>query len=438
MNDAHLGLLIDQLNDPTKLRRLQALREIKVLIDQGKIRQPARGVDVNNHIHTTYSFSPYSPAKAVFLSWQAGLTTTGLMDHDSISGAEEFIEAGHILGMPTTIGAELRVSFAGTKLAGRRINNPDQVTVTYVALHGIPHTAIPELKKFFAPISQARGVRNRAMLAQINGLLKGAGIAVDYEHDVLPHSMAHEGGSVTERHLLFAVAQKMIARFGQGPALVEFLEQSLRLGVTGKAREFLLDASNPTFAYDLLNVLKGNLVEQFYIPATDEIPPVREVSALAERLGIVFAYPYLGDIAESPTGDKKAQLFEDEFLDEVFDTIREEGFKAVTYMPSRNTAVQLQRLRSECERYGFFQISGEDINQPRQKLICEAMRQPEFSNLYDAAWALIGHELSATDDAARGLFSPAIAHEFPNLPERIAYFKTYAIERAANHNEKKG
>ena len=433
MSDDRLGLLIEQLNAPTKAQRLQALREIKLLVDQGVIPQPVRGVDVNNHIHSIYSFSPYSPTKAVFRSWQSGLTTTGIMDHDSIGGAEEFVEAGLILGMPTTVGAELRVSFAGTRLEGRRLNNPDQVTVTYIALHGIPHTAIPELAKFFAPISKARGARNRAMLARINTLLSKAGVAVDYDKDVLPISMAHEGGSVTERHLLFAVANKLSARFGRGAALVQFLEQTLGLPVTGKTREFLLDVANENYEYDLLNVLKGNMVEQFYIPATDEIPPVSEVSALAKRLGIILAYPYLGDIAESVTGDKKAQLFEDKFLDEVFDTILDEGFRAVTYMPSRNTSAQLERLRTLCEQYEFFQISGEDINQPRQKFICEAMRKPEFSNLYDAAWALIGHELSATDDASRGLFSPDIVLKFPKLPERITYFKNYALTRSALH-----
>ena len=431
MGNERLDLLVEQLNSASKAQRLQALREIKLLIDQGVIPQPVRGVDVNNHIHSIYSFSPYSPTKAVFRSWESGLTTTGIMDHDSISGAEEFVEAGLILGMPTTVGAEMRVSFAGTPLEGRRMNNPDQLTVTYIALHGIPHTAIPELKRFFAPVSKARGVRNRAMLKRINELLSNAGVAVDYDQDVLPISMAHEGGSVTERHLLFAVAKKLTARFGRGPELVSFLEQSLSLPVTGKAREFLLDAANESYEYDLLNVLKGNMVEQFYIPASDEVPPVSEVAALAERLGIVFAYPYLGDIAESVTGDKKAQLFEDTFLDELFDTIRDQGFKAVTYMPSRNTPAQLARLRGLCEKYGFFQISGEDINQPRQKFICEAMRKPEFSNLYDAAWALIGHELSATEDAARGLFSPDILRQFPTLDERIVYFKDYALKCAA-------
>ena len=49
--------------------------------------------DVNNHIHTFYSFSPYSPSEAVYNAKKAGLKTAGIMDHDSVSGCREFIAA---------------------------------------------------------------------------------------------------------------------------------------------------------------------------------------------------------------------------------------------------------------------------------------------------------------------------------------------------------
>ena len=58
------------------------------------------------------------------------------------------------------------------------------------------------------------------------------------------------------------------------------------------------------------------------------------------------------------------------------------------------------RLRALCDRYGMLQISGEDINSPRQKFICEAMRDPIFANLLDTTWALIHHEQAATEDIA--------------------------------------
>jgi len=420
--------LIEKLNAPTSAERLEALRALKKLRDEGAMPVPTRGRDVNNHIHTCYSFSPYSPTKAVWMADQAGLATAGIMDHDSISGAREFIEAGDILNFPTTIGAECRASFAGTPLDGRRINNPDQATVAYVAFHGVPHSRIDALIKFFEPVRQARAQRNREMTLRLNTLLEPAGITLDYENDIVSLSMWNEGGEVTERHLLFAVATKLLARFGVGEALVAFLKDTLQIPVSVKAAAQLVDSTNPFVAFDLLGVLKSDLVEKFYVDATDECLPISEVSAFAKANGIVLAYAYLGDVTSSVTGDKKTQAFEDSFLEELFDVLKKTGFSAVTYMPSRNTRDQLVRLRALCDRHGLFQISGEDINQPRQKFICEAMRDPFFANLYDAAWALIGHERLATCTLTEGMFAPETIALMPSLSERIVHFRDAALD----------
>ena len=85
---------LEALNAATAEERLEALRQVKKMHDEGMLPAPAEGKYVNNHIHTTYSFSPYSPTKAVYTAWMNGLVTAGIMDHDSVAGAEEFIEAG--------------------------------------------------------------------------------------------------------------------------------------------------------------------------------------------------------------------------------------------------------------------------------------------------------------------------------------------------------
>ena len=84
--------------------RLYALSEIYKMHISGISLMPKKTDYVNNHIHTTYSFSPYTPAAAVYEAWKAGLSTAGIMDHDSVGGAMEFIEAGKILGIPVTVG----------------------------------------------------------------------------------------------------------------------------------------------------------------------------------------------------------------------------------------------------------------------------------------------------------------------------------------------
>ena len=388
--------LIIKLNGKDKEVRLNSIRELMAMIRAGELEAPKQGNDVNNHIHTTFSFSPYSPTKAVWMAYQAGLQTAGIMDHDSLSGAREFIEAGKIVGILTTIGVECRVSMKNTPFADRRINNPDQKGIAYCTIHGVPHQHIDEVVDFFRPYVAKRNERNRKMIDRINELTASYRIRTDFDKDVVPLSEFANGGSITERHLLFALAGKITERFGRGEAVVKFLTQDMGINVSGKVKSFLEDSKNPSYEYDLLGALKSNLVEKFYIDADEECPDVTEIVALADRINAFSCYAYLGDVGDSVTGDKKTQKFEDDYLEELFAVVRELKFKAITYMPSRNTMEQLRRVRALCEKYDFFQISGEDINSPRQSFICEAQRNPEFANLYESTMTLIRHEAEAT------------------------------------------
>ena len=411
---------MEQLNAPQTEQRLSALREL--------IRTSPRAVsrDVNSHIHTFYSFSPYSPSLAVYRALQANLATAGIMDHDTVAGAREFLLAGDIASLSVTVGMECRASFAKTPLNNRRINNPDQSSIAYVALHGVPHTQLDALTDYMLPYCAHRMVRSRAMTEKLDALLQEHDLHVDFDADVMPLSMVYVGGTVTERHILFAAAKKIASRFGRGANTVSFIKNELVLPLTAKVEEHLCDGNNPFYDYDLLNVLKSELVKRIYIDAKSECPPIKELSAFARAHGIVLSYAYLGDVGQSVTGDKRAQTFEDAYLDELFDLLHELDFCAVTYMPSRNTSAQLKRLRELCQVHGFFQISGEDINQPRQSFVCEAMRAQEFSNLYDSAWALIGHERAATQDLEKGMFSQTTIANMPDLNERIQFFSRYA------------
>jgi len=421
---------LDDLNHPDRDRRLAALARLAAASPSRSLPSSPRAEDVNNHIHTFYSFSPYSPAKAVWMSVQAGLTTAGIMDHDSISGAEEFIAAGRAIGLATTIGLECRCDFAATPLAGRRLNNPDQLSSAYIALHGVPHGRIGEVREYFRPLQAERNRRNRRMVERLNAVLHRPQLALDFERHVVPLSRSAEQGTITERHILFALAERVTAVVGRGRPAVEFLERDLRLPLVPRVRQHLLDQANPHYPYDLLGALKSDLVQSFYVEAQAECPAVGGILDFARRIGCISAYAYLGDIAESVTGDKKAQAFEDSYLEELFDTITDLGFQAVTYMPNRNSPAQLARVQALCERHGLLQVSGVDINSPRQSFTCPELRRPEFHHLVEATWALIGHELEATADPERGLFAVPARERYPGLPERVAAYAAIGRERA--------
>ena len=379
--------ILNKLNAPTKEERLANLREVL----KTTTFPPMVPEYINNHIHTTYSFSPYSPTAAVYAARMEGLCTAGIIDHDSISGAREFLEAAEIVGMPATIGMEARISMDGTRLEGRRTNNPDQVGVSYMTIQGVPHDKIDALTEFFKPYQAARHARNRKMIAKINELV---GVELDYDRDVLPLSQAAENGGVTERHLMYALAIELVKQVGKGQGMIDKLE-SLGMNLSEKQKTMLLDTAYPFYEYDVLGMLKGTFVPKIFIDATDECPKLPDMVKLCKDVNAYLCYAYLGDVGDSVTGDKKAQKFEDDYLDDVFECLKEEGVKAVTYMPTRNTMPQLERLRGLCDQYGMFQISGEDINSPRQIFVIKAMENPMFANLIDATWKLIEHEKNA-------------------------------------------
>jgi len=386
--------LIEQLNAAAPDERLDALRELAQMYAAGALKRPETGDNVNNHIHTIYSFSPYSPAKAVFLAWKSGLATAGIMDHDSVAGAPEFIEAGHIIGLPVTVGFECRCSVAGTPFEGKRLNNPDQVSVAYMAMHGIPHHKLGEAEEFLAPYREKRNARNRKIADNLNARLKPYDMALDFDRDVLPQSQFAAGGSVTERHILYSLASALT-------------ENELQ-------REFLLGQ------------FKSSLIESVYVDADEELPHISEFVALAGKLGAIPAYAYLGDVGRSVTGDKKKQTFEDPFLDVLIDYLKAIGIQAVTYMPARNSDGQLERIKALCGSHGLFQISGEDINSPLQSFVCEKIETPGFRHLIDSAWALIGHELASESGRPGGMFSAYATADMPELEDRIRFFADYA------------
>ena len=154
----------------------------------------------------------------------------------------------------------------------------------------------------------------------------------------------------------------------------------------------MTDTVYPFYEYDLLGILKSVFVPKIFIDADEECPLLEDVVRLCDEVDAYLCYAYLGDVGDSVTGDKKAQKFEDDYLEEVFECLQKAGVKSITYMPTRNTAAQLERLRGLCRQYGMFEVSGEDINSPRQGFVIKAMEDPRFANLIDATWKLIAHE----------------------------------------------
>lgn len=414
---------IARLNHPDRASRLAAAAEVGSALRSGALKR-ALSDEVNCHVHTKYSFSPYYPAMAAWKAIDARLLAVGIIDHDSVSGCDEMLDAGARLGIAATAGFEMRVSFAGTRVAGRKLNNPDSEDIGYIAIHGLPRRSFAAAKSFLAPMFAARNQRNRRMVERINALLAPLGIApLDFERDVWAISQAGEQGSITERHLLYALSLRLAQASGGGQALLALLTGKLGVPVPAKLAALLIDPANPHATYDLLGVLKSSFLERVFIqPGGDECVPVAQAVAFGVQAGAIPVYAYLGDVGESPTGDKKAELFEDSFLDLLVEEVVRLGFKGITYMPPRNTSAQLARLQALCRAHRLFEISGVDINSSRQAFTCPIILEPQFRHLVDATWALFAHERLANHDLALSLFDARNPLASRSLDERVAAY----------------
>lgn len=347
---------IEFLNAGSAEKRLENLQ---TLLSEESVKPEVLPQYANNHIHTTFSFSPYSPTAAVWAARRAGLPTAGIMDHDSISGASEFRKAAKLAGIGATCGVEMRTDWTDSPFGDRRINGPDMNGMVYMTFHSIRERYFDQVKDMIAPYRKLRNERNIKILKNIE---QKTGIHIDFEKEVIPLSEYENGGSITERHLLFALAKKVMPN--------------------GSEEE----------QYKLLGQYKSGLINDVFVEPSEELLKLDFAVSFAKDIDCYLCYPYLGDVTDSPTGDKKAQKFEDDYLDDLFAYLKKKGIGAITYMPSRNTADQLDRLMKLCDKYDMIQISGEDINQPSQSFICKELADPRFAHLVDAAWELVKRE----------------------------------------------
>ena len=61
-------------------------KRIERMYRQGEIPAVKRSGECDNHVHSQFSFSPYSPCKIAWKAYESGLDTCGIVDHESVAG----------------------------------------------------------------------------------------------------------------------------------------------------------------------------------------------------------------------------------------------------------------------------------------------------------------------------------------------------------------
>ena len=105
------------------------------------------------------------------------------------------------------------------------------------------------------------------MIANINSIIESAGITLDFENDVIPLSNWNEGGSVTERHILFA-----LENYDSDEAAKAKADEVLNMWLEGEktedsfaalATEYTEDPGSQTTGGLYEDVKNGDMVTEF-------------------------------------------------------------------------------------------------------------------------------------------------------------------------------
>ena len=72
--DDRLSHHLAQLGSADPSRRLETLRRLMSLVRHGLLPAVPRTGACNNHVHSTYSFSPYTPSQIAWKAYEAGLS----------------------------------------------------------------------------------------------------------------------------------------------------------------------------------------------------------------------------------------------------------------------------------------------------------------------------------------------------------------------------
>lgn len=116
-------------------------------------------MNIDLHIHSTYSDGSMSPTELVRAAHRLGLVAISLTDHDTIDGIEEAMQVGVDLGVEVVPGLELSVTYdeGSVHLLGYFFDRTDS-----------------RLLEELGRLQEGRKTRNSAILARLNDL----GIAI--------------------------------------------------------------------------------------------------------------------------------------------------------------------------------------------------------------------------------------------------------------------
>jgi predicted metal-dependent phosphoesterase TrpH len=349
--------LVDLIGKPEKgeltydgkkrLTRIEALKELKKLEDQGDISPPEKYKGVNLHLHTNESFSLFkSPTEAAWFCHRAGIEVCGINDHYTIKGHKEFREACKILGQKATYSIEAIALSTESKMKGERYNDPKNPGRVYLCGKGVIHPLESDSsnEKLLKAIKNELKNRCTKMTKKANSLINDIDSSLKITFDDVLKLTPH--GNVTERHIAQAITNLINNKFQNINSRRRFLFK-----LVGNIKD-----EDIIHEYKLQNLIRNRLLKAggpaFVEEPSKAFPSIERIVQLFRGYGSIPTYPILGN----PITEKEISL------DALFHELEQFKIFAVEVIPRRNTKKRLDTIFKIAKKYGLPIFNGTEHN----------------------------------------------------------------------------
>ena len=327
--------------------------EKQVLLD--KLRDNGNGnvYDVNNHLHTPFSFSAFKNIGQIFeLAKKEGINILGINDFYVMDGYEDFYD----LSMQNNVFPLFNVEFIGLlekeQQQNIRVNDPNNPGRTYFCGKGLdfPVSLSGKHKEMLAGVRDESQRQVKEMINKANDFLSNiSDISLSYEE--IKNDYAKE--LVRERHIATAIREKIFEHFTSEEDKKAFLTKLY------SGKESKVDINN---AASLENEIRGNLLKSGGVAFVPEDPKaflsIEQVIQIILNAGGIPCYPTLLD-------DKNGHYTEyEEDPEKLYQELTAKNIYSLELIPIRNYFDNLKKFVRFFREKGFVISFGTEHNTP--------------------------------------------------------------------------
>ncbi len=340
---------------PTELRKKSGLKN------------PIKKLNVNNHIHTPYSFSSFSDMDEIFsLAVSEKINVLGINDFYVADGYNVFKEKAFHSGIFPMFNMEYIGLLNDEQSAGIRVNDPNNPGRTYLTGKAFkyPFRLNGRYEKMLEGVVNESQGQLKEMVDKTNIRFASVGLSITLSYDEIKERFAEN--LVRERHLARAIRMAVFESFSTNNDRMEAMKKMLNAEVG----EQLL--SNEAA---LENLIRSKLLKKggtaFVEETESSFLPVPDLVKLILNAGGIPTYPVLLD---DPAGN--FTKFEEDWQ-KLYKRLISLGIYAIELIPGRND----KRILADFVRFfddkGFVISFGTEHNTPDMQPLTVRCRNGE-------------------------------------------------------------